>query len=304
MLKKIYTAFLIFILLVSAIVAFSSLNLPNSIKFLAVQSGSMEPAIKVGSIVIIKPTSVYKVNDIITVSDSANKKVTVTHRINEIKIVDNKKVYITKGNANKTSDSEIRHEEDIVGKVYFSIPLLGYPVEFARTKAGLIFLIIIPAVIIIYSELIKIKNHAKTIFPNLPLLLVILLLASVPLSKSNLADNQKVSSVFRAAVWETVKLDFYFMNDQKEVGFKVYGPELPKYTKIDYLITYDSDQGIQGISGTKNINGADQIVENNLILGTCSSGGTCSYNSGIRKVKITIKFDEVDSTIISSSLEK
>ena len=36
----------------------------------------------------------------------------------------------------------------VLGKTLFSIPLIGYVVEFAKTQTGLVLLIIIPAIII------------------------------------------------------------------------------------------------------------------------------------------------------------
>ena len=40
-----------------------------------------------------------------------------------------------------------------------SVPLLGYPVSYAKTTPGIILLIIIPAVIIIYDEIQKIRKE-------------------------------------------------------------------------------------------------------------------------------------------------
>jgi signal peptidase I len=86
-------------------------------------------------------------------------KTTVTHRINSLSLQDSS--YITKGDANKSVDlSEVR-KGNILGKVIFSIPYLGFVLNFTKSQTGLIFIIIIPAVLIIYSELLNIKNEAK-----------------------------------------------------------------------------------------------------------------------------------------------
>jgi len=69
--------------------------------------------------------------------------------------------YVTKGDANDAPDSQAVAEELVLGKTIFSIPLLGYPVSFAKTREGLIILIVIPATMIIYSEILNIKNEAK-----------------------------------------------------------------------------------------------------------------------------------------------
>lgn len=83
-------------------------------------------------------------------------------------------------------------------------------------------------------------------------------------------------------------LDFYLREDKKAVGFKVEGYDLDMYTSLDYLITYNSDQGTQGIVGTKTVSGVSKIVEENLILGSCSSGGVCTYNTGVSEINIEV----------------
>jgi hypothetical protein len=89
-----------------------------------------------------------------------NPKLTTTHRIYEVKIEDGKEQYITKGDANDAPDSVPTSKDLVLGKTIFSIPLLGYPVSFAKTREGLIILVVIPATIIVYSEAITIKNEA------------------------------------------------------------------------------------------------------------------------------------------------
>lgn len=99
-------------------------------------------------------------------------------------------------------------------------------------------------------------------------------------------------------------LNFYFMNDKKYVGFKVSGLDPNTYSNLDYLITYDSDQTKQAITGTKNISSETEIIENDLILGWCSSGGTCVYNSGVSTVKIEITLHGATDEILTSEISK
>lgn len=290
MIKKFYYAFLTVVLTLSGIVAFSTLNISGNIKFLSVKSGSMEPSIKVGSIVMIKPQKIYRKGDIITVFDSANHKITITHRITNLNISNNEKFYTTKGDANKTEDSEKRLEKDIVGKVLLTVPFLGYAVEFARTKYGLILLVIIPAIIIIYKEVDNIKTNFKKSFSKSPFLILIFALFLIPTTKSYLVDTTKMSTSLQAGTWEiNPKLDFYFENtDKNKVGFTLSGDELKNYYKLEYKIIYDSNQGIQVIEGSKNIEDFKELKEKNLIIGSCSSGGTCSYNTNVSKIDLVI----------------
>ena len=118
----------------------------------------MEPQIHTGSLIFIKPAGEYNVGDIVT-KTTEEKDVTVTHRIIEKEMIDGKVIFATKGDANNVADNEKFSQEKIVGKVFLNIPYLGYAVNFAKTKQGLILIIIIPAVIIIFEELVKIKDE-------------------------------------------------------------------------------------------------------------------------------------------------
>jgi signal peptidase len=159
--KVLYWLIFTILILIAGTIAISDLKIPGNYKIFAVQSGSMEPAIKTASIVIIKPFNNYQKGDVITVQDPANPKNTLTHRIFEVKENNGSVSYITKGDANNAPDIEDRLKSNILGKVVFSVPLLGYPIGFAKTSSGLIILIIVPATIIIYSELVSIKNETK-----------------------------------------------------------------------------------------------------------------------------------------------
>jgi len=157
--KVVYWLVLATLLLIGGLVTVSALNIPGSYKFLVVQSGSMEPKIKKMGIVVIKPAKEYQKDDIITVAEPANPKVTLTHRIVDIEKKEGKIFYTTKGDANEEADTEKRPKENVLGKVVLTIPYLGYPISFAKTTQGLILLVIIPAVIIVYDELRKIKEE-------------------------------------------------------------------------------------------------------------------------------------------------
>ncbi len=158
--KILYGLVLAALILVAGLTAFSALKLPGSYKLMAVQSGSMEPAIKTGSVAVIQPMNDYKKDDVITFRDLEKPKVTTTHRIFEVKSDDGRITYISKGDANKSPDMGSVSKAQILGKVILAIPFLGYPIDFAKTREGLIILIIIPSVLIVYSELMNIKKEA------------------------------------------------------------------------------------------------------------------------------------------------
>ncbi|WP_050637368.1 signal peptidase I [Candidatus Stoquefichus sp. SB1] len=101
-----------------------------------VLTGSMEPVIPVGSIVITKEQSSYEMEDIISFQEEGS---VITHRIISI----DRERYITKGDANNVADTEEVQQKQILGKVILTIPLLGYLVMWLMSPVGIISLFII-----------------------------------------------------------------------------------------------------------------------------------------------------------------
>lgn len=148
------------IIVIAILVIFSTFSV-SSYKLMTVQSGSMEPAIRAGSMIVVKPTAEYKTGNVVTYKNGDNPKKTTTHRIVEIKKEQGLITYKTKGDANDAPDFNPVFKESIVGRVLFYVPYLGYPVNFAKTLPGLVILIIIPAMIITYEEIRKIKKEVR-----------------------------------------------------------------------------------------------------------------------------------------------
>ena len=151
------------VILFGLLVVASMLPVTGNIKLLTVLSGSMEPKIHTGSLIFIKPESDYNIGDVVT-RQTDEENVTITHRIIEKKESDGQKIFRTKGDANNAEDNEDVPQDKILGKVFLNVPYLGYPVGYAKTKEGLIIIVIIPATIIIYEEILKIKNEAVKIW--------------------------------------------------------------------------------------------------------------------------------------------
>ncbi len=127
-----------------------------------VQSNSMNPTFKTGSLLIVKlvETSEIKINDIITYR-RPNDSIATTHRVVEI-LEDDELEFVTRGDANNVNDPMPVSANHVVGTVSTAIPLLGYLIGFVRTKQGLLVVIIIPALIIILSQIIRlIKQENK-----------------------------------------------------------------------------------------------------------------------------------------------
>jgi len=151
----------VIIALVAVLLVVSVLPITGNFKVMVVQSGSMAPKIKMGSVVVIKPVEEYKIGDVITFGPYSRIKAPTTHRIYDIKIEDGQPVYITKGDANNSPDQREIQKREIIGKVLFDVPYLGYVVSFAKKPIGFTLIIVVPAGLIIFDETKNIFNELK-----------------------------------------------------------------------------------------------------------------------------------------------
>ena len=128
-------------------------------RYLVVMSGSMEPSLRVGSVVVVREGEVnpLREGDIICFRRGSSL---VTHRIYEV--FDNGE-FRTKGDVNEEPDGWVVRREDVVGKVMFVVPYLGYLGHLVRTPIGFVGLIIIPAALIIVNEARNILKQAKRV---------------------------------------------------------------------------------------------------------------------------------------------
>ena len=126
----------------------------------SILSGSMEPTLKTGDIVLCKKldnNTELKENDIITFRTTIDgKKAIITHRINSITTLDDNSIIITtKGDNNDTSDANPLTREEVLAKYdNVRIPYLGYFITFISNKYVFFFLIILPLAILFLLELV------------------------------------------------------------------------------------------------------------------------------------------------------
>src|SRR3989344_2765635 len=120
------------ITVVALLLIISSFPIPGNYKIMIVQSGSMEPTIKTGSIVAVKPTDSYKIGDVITFGPMSKTRIPTTHRVTDVRLQAGQPVYVTKGDANNDQDSREVPARDVIGKVYVDVPYLGYALAAAK----------------------------------------------------------------------------------------------------------------------------------------------------------------------------
>lgn len=99
-----------------------------------VLTGSMEPTIKAGDLIIFKKQAEYSVGDIITFG---LRGTCVTHRI----IDKTESGFITQGDANNTPDLSTVPSDEILGEVQYVIPNGGNAILKLRSPIGLFVII-------------------------------------------------------------------------------------------------------------------------------------------------------------------
>ena len=130
------------LILVAAILTVLPVTVPRFMGYeiYNVLSGSMEPAIPVGSIVYVKETDPAEIaeNDVIAFNSMGT---VVTHRVTRNDVVEGE--FVTKGDANEAEDLWTVDYDDLIGKVSFHAPVLGSLMEMYTTGIGKIYLLLV-----------------------------------------------------------------------------------------------------------------------------------------------------------------
>ena len=136
---------------------------PTLFNAYVIVSGSMIPGINIQDGVVIKREKMkdLKEGDIITFTthDSRYDGYTVTHRIIDIKNKNHKYYFRTKGDNNKIEDPYLVKEEDIYGKVFLTIPKIGYIKNMLLQSIGWIIFVILPALALVVYDVHKLVVH-------------------------------------------------------------------------------------------------------------------------------------------------
>ena len=136
-------------------------------------SPSMVPNINVYDAVVTMrvPTEKIEMYDVITFlsKDIDTHGTPITHRVVGIVETEDGKVgYRTKGDNNNAEDNALIMEDEVIGKVLFRIPMIGYVRTFITSRIGWLLIVVLPCVgIIIYDigKLIGLVKNSKAI-PN------------------------------------------------------------------------------------------------------------------------------------------
>ena len=142
-------------------------NFKPNVSLYTIISGSMEPTIHVYDVVVNFATNSpedIKVGDVITFISTSyiSEGLTVTHRVQDIKIVNGEYEFVTKGDNNPVADGSTAKYSNVIGKVKFKIPQLGRVQFLVASKAGWFLVVLLPAMGVIIYDVIKLLKLLAT----------------------------------------------------------------------------------------------------------------------------------------------
>lgn len=118
----------------------NKIPMPFGYGMAVILSGSMEPEMSVGDLIIVYESNDYVIDDIVVFQESG---MLVTHRIIEM----NDNEIITKGDANNVEDEPIQLNQ-IKGEVILCIPMIGNFINILKTPIATVIIIILTILLI------------------------------------------------------------------------------------------------------------------------------------------------------------
>ncbi|HEX7464708.1 MAG TPA: signal peptidase I [Actinomycetota bacterium] len=142
-----------------------AITLPNLVgdRSLTVMSGSMDPTLRVGDVVIVNQISPLdaKIGDVVTFRDPSNPTRLVTHRVRDIEISNGVVRFVTKGDANTSVEHWKIPTNGTIGRVAYHVPGIGYALFWIRGRFGRLLLVVIPALLLGAYELWRIWRPSR-----------------------------------------------------------------------------------------------------------------------------------------------
>ena len=118
----------------------------------AVLSGSMEPTYHVGSVIFVKSVPAEEIEIGQPITFLIDDNVTATHRVVEIvpdEAHPSELHFRTKGDANEAVDGSLVYWKNVIGIPVFTIPYLGFAVNYIQHPPGLYIAIGVIAVLLL-----------------------------------------------------------------------------------------------------------------------------------------------------------
>src|SRR5262245_30588379 len=92
-----------------------------------VLTGSMEPTLPPGTLIVVRPSDDIQIGDVITFQLRSGEPEVATHRVVGVGTsVGGERVYMTQGDASDAPDPERVRDVQVRGELWYRVPYLGY----------------------------------------------------------------------------------------------------------------------------------------------------------------------------------
>jgi signal peptidase len=146
------------VVLVAIAAVFAVPQLVGGDQSYVVMSGSMEPAISAGDVIVVESVAIgnVRLGDVVTFD--RGEQFPTTHRVVEIEGTGSEVRLVTQGDANEDADPEFVGDAQLVGRVQsigghlVVIPSFGHVIQFANTAGGMVLLVFLPLLLFVLNE--------------------------------------------------------------------------------------------------------------------------------------------------------
>jgi len=123
---------------------------------LVVAGGSMEPAISLGSAIVVEPVdpATLAVGDVVSLRSGPNRAI-FSHRVIRVVVRDGTTWVETKGDANDSADPSLTPASQIIGRASMTIPSAGYLIALLSSLHGIVFVISLGLVLLLAASMVE-----------------------------------------------------------------------------------------------------------------------------------------------------
>lgn len=133
-----------------------------------VRSGSMTPAIETGDVVVTRSISPLgaRVGDVVTFVDPEGTGKLFSHRVQSVRAVGDEVAFVTRGDANTSTERWRVPATGSIGRVAYRIPKIGYALSSVDSPPARLALIAIPALLLLWAALVRIWRPSPGVRPQ------------------------------------------------------------------------------------------------------------------------------------------